>query len=112
MNAAQFERPAEAVRNGRQLRWERRNLGLLDSTQVTWRQLRHHLYSSGIIYPCWTSRYRLGGLTKEGLRDWLRFHLISLWRSCGRDTYGWEVSLTYLCPAANHCLILVREPVG
>jgi hypothetical protein len=76
MSVTRYERPADAVRTGRQLRWERQALRLLVSNQVTWLQLRHHLYASALIDPDvdWSR-------TKEGLRDWLLDQVISLRRS-------------------------------
>jgi hypothetical protein len=81
LSATQYERPADAVRDGRQLRWERQALRLLDSDQVTWRQLRHDLYASAPIDSDLDYEAADWSQTKEGLRDWLIAHLISLRRS-------------------------------
>jgi hypothetical protein len=71
LHANQYERAADAVRDGRQLRWERQALRLLDSNQVTWRQLRHHLYTSGLIDPELDLAAADWSRSKEGLREWL-----------------------------------------
>jgi hypothetical protein len=81
MSAAQYEGAADAVRDGRQLRWERQALRLLDSDQVTWRQLRHHLYASALIDSDLDYEAAEWSQTREGLRDWLIAHLIGLRRS-------------------------------
>jgi hypothetical protein len=80
-SATQYERPVDAVRDGRQLRWERQALRLLDSDQVTWRQLRHHLYATGLIDPDLDYEAADWSRTKVGLRDWLITHRVSLRRS-------------------------------
>ena len=74
----QFDIPADAVRDGRQLRWERQALRLLDSNQITWRQLWNHLYTAGIIDPDLEFGAAGNTRTKEGLRDWLVNQLIHL----------------------------------
>jgi hypothetical protein len=69
LNTAEYERPAVAVRDWRQMRWERRALRLLDSNRVTWRQLRHHLFISGLIDPDLDFEAADWAQTKDGLRS-------------------------------------------
>jgi hypothetical protein len=88
LDADQYERPADVVREGRQLRWERQALRILDSNQVTWRQLRHHLYISGLIDPDLDFDAADCSRTQEGLRDWLLDQLISLRRPTSPSTAG------------------------
>lgn len=78
--ANQYERAADAVREGRQLRWERQALRLLDSNQVTWRQLRKHLYTSGLIDPELDFEAADWSGSKEGLREWLLDQLVQVQR--------------------------------
>ncbi|MFL6601902.1 MAG: hypothetical protein ACJ8R9_11305 [Steroidobacteraceae bacterium] len=81
MSVTRYEQPAEVVRTGRQLRWERQALRLLVSKQVTWLQLRHHLYAAGLIDPDVDFEAPDWSRTQEGLRNWLLDQLISRRRS-------------------------------
>lgn len=60
------------------MRWERQAIRLLDSGQATWRQLRHHLYCSGLIDSDLDYEATDWSRTREGLRDWLVTHRVSL----------------------------------